>query len=85
MKKGKDKANVVANVPLALKLKKDWSKYRTLYLLFLPILVYYIIFQYGPMFGLVIAFQNYKPRLGFLKSPFVGLEHFKNLASVFLP
>ena len=78
MKKGKDKANVVANVPLALKLKKDWSKYRTLYLLFLPILVYYIIFQYGPMFGLVIAFQNYKPRLVFLKSPFVGLEHFKN-------
>ena len=78
MKKGKDKANVVANVPLALKLKKDWSKYRTLYLLFLPILVYYIIFQYGPMFGLVIAFQNYKPRLGFMKSPFVGLEHFKN-------
>ena len=78
MKKGKDKANVVANVPLALKLKKDWSKYRTLYLLFLPILVYYIIFQYGPMFGLVIAFQNYKPRLGFLKSAFVGLEHFKN-------
>ena len=60
MKKGKDKANVVANVPLALKLKKDWSKYRTLYLLFLPILVYYIIFQYGPMFGLVIAFQYYK-------------------------
>ena len=78
MKKGKDKANVVANVPLALKLKKDWSKYRTLYLLFLPILVYYIIFQYGPMFGLVIAFQNYKSRLGFMKSPFVGLEHFKN-------
>ena len=78
MKKGKDKANVVANVPLALKLKKDWSKYRTLYLLFLPILVYYIIFQYGPMFGLVIAFQNYKPTLAFMKSPFVGLEHFKN-------
>ena len=30
------------------------------------------------MFGLIIAFENYKPRLGFFKSPFVGLTHFKN-------
>ena len=66
------------DIPLGLKMKKDWSKYKTLYLLFIPVLVYYIVFQYGSMFGLIIAFENYKPRLGFWKSPFVGLTHFKN-------
>ncbi|MBQ0070626.1 MAG: sugar ABC transporter permease [Spirochaetales bacterium] len=66
------------DLPLGLKLKKDWSKYKTLYFLFIPVLVYYIIFQYGSMFGLIIAFENYKPRLGFFGSKFVGLTHFKN-------
>ena len=85
MKKEKKKSGLPVDpsldAPLGLKLKKDWSKYKTLYFLFVPVLVYYIIFQYGPMFGLIIAFQNYKPRLGFFKSPFVGLEHFKNFIS----
>ena len=67
-----------ASLPLKLKIKKDWNKYKTLYFLFIPVLVYYIVFQYGSMFGLIIAFENYKPRLGFFKSPFVGLTHFKN-------
>ena len=85
MKKEKKKSGLPVDpsldAPLGLKLKKDWSKYKTLYFLFVPVLVYYIIFQYGPMFGLIIAFQNYKTRLGFFKSPFVGLEHFKNFIS----
>ncbi len=78
MKKKQKVANPYQDIPLGLKLKKDWSKYKTLYFLFIPVLVYYIVFQYGSMFGLIIAFENYKPRLGFFKSPFVGLTHFKN-------
>lgn len=78
MKKKQQIANPAKDIPLGLKLKKDWSKYKSLYLLFVPILIYYIVFQYGSMFGLIIAFENYKPRLGFFKSPFVGLTHFKN-------
>ena len=78
MKKKQQIANPSKDIPLGLKLKKDWSKYKSLYLLFVPILIYYIVFQYGSMFGLIIAFENYKPRLGFFKSPFVGLTHFKN-------
>ena len=66
------------DTPLGLKLKKDWSKYKSLYFLFIPVLLYYIVFQYGSMFGLIIAFENYKPRLGFFNSEFVGLTHFKN-------
>ena len=78
MKKKQKLANPNQDIPLGLKLKKDWSKYKTLYFLFIPVLVYYIVFQYGSMFGLIIAFENYKPRLGFFKSPFVGITHFKN-------
>ena len=78
MKKKQKLANPNQDIHLGLKLKKDWSKYKTLYFLFIPVLVYYIVFQYGSMFGLIIAFENYKPRLGFFKSPFVGLTHFKN-------
>ena len=43
-----------------------------------PIFLYYTIFKYIPMFGIVVAFQNYNPALGFIKSNWVGLEHFKN-------
>ena len=78
MKKKQQIANPGKDIPLGLKIKKDWSKYKTLYFLFIPVLIYYIVFQYGSMFGLIIAFENYKPRLGFFKSPFVGLTHFKN-------
>ena len=78
MKKKQQIADPSKDIPLGLKLKKDWSKYKSLYLLFVPILIYYIVFQYGSRFGLIIAFENYKPRLGFFKSPFVGLTHFKN-------
>lgn len=56
-----------------LNLKQTWP----LHLLVLPGLLLIIIFNYLPMFGLVIAFQDYKPWLGFSKSEFVGLEHFR--------
>lgn len=49
-----------------------------LYLLMLPGLLYFLIFHYIPMAGIVIAFQDYSPYLGFLKSPFVGWKHFHN-------
>lgn len=60
------------------KVSRDWQKNRTLYFLFIPVLVYYLLFHYGPMFGLLISFQNYKPSRGFLNSDWVGLTHFKN-------
>jgi putative aldouronate transport system permease protein len=49
---------------------------RFLYLLALPGILFFIIFKYVPMWGLVIAFQNYSPYAGILKSDWVGLEHF---------
>lgn len=45
----------------------------------IPVLVWYIVFCYGPMYGLVIAFQDYKINKGVLGSTFVGLKHFAAL------
>ncbi|KPC99754.1 putative multiple-sugar transport system permease YteP [Geobacillus sp. BCO2] len=42
-------------------------------------LIIVLIFQYVPMLGLVMAFQDYEPWLGFLRSPWVGLEHFRTM------
>lgn len=44
----------------------------------LPILLYYVVFCYIPMGGLLMGFQNYQPRAGILGSDFVGLKHFKD-------
>ena len=46
------------------------------YLLVLPALVYVLIFRYVPMYGIQIAFKNYRPSKGFWGSPWVGFEHF---------
>ena len=49
-----------------------------LYLMILPGILYFIVFRYLPMGGLVIAFQDYQPYLGILGSPWVGFKHFIN-------
>lgn len=59
-------------------IKADFRKNRTIYLLLIPVVLYYIMFHYIPMYGAVIAFQNFKPQRGILGSDFVGLMHFKN-------
>lgn len=53
-------------------------KFRNLELTFLilPALLYFIIFQYFPMYGLQIAFKEFNPFLGITRSPWVGMEHF---------
>lgn len=48
-----------------------------LYLLLLPTLVYFILFEYGPMYGLLIAFKDFSPIKGILESPWVGFKHFQ--------
>jgi len=48
-----------------------------LYLMFLPVFLYYVIFRYAPMVGLTIAFKDYNAFLGFDKSPWVGFKYFQ--------
>lgn len=54
-------------------------RHRTLYLMAVPGIVYFLVFKYAPMGGLVIAFQDYMPFLGIGGSPWVGLDHFVRL------
>ncbi|XEC93575.1 ABC transporter permease [Paenibacillus tarimensis] len=56
-------------------------KNRALYLMILPGFLYFVIFKYVPMAGLVIALQDYQPYLGFKDSPWVGFKHFERLFS----
>jgi len=56
----------------------DLRMNKALYFLTIPIVLYFIVFSYAPMFGLVIAFQDYKPSRGILGSNFVGLKNFIN-------
>lgn len=53
------------------------SKHRALYLLFVPVAVYYVLFVYIPIGGIVIAFKNYNFAQGMLASPWAGLTHFE--------
>lgn len=56
------------------------KKYWFLYLLALPATIHMIIFKYFPMYGELMAFKDFSYRKGILKSPWVGLKHFKGLA-----
>lgn len=58
---------------------KRIKKNKLIYLMILPGLLYFFIYKYLPMYGLIISFQEYKPYLGISGSEWVGLEHFKRL------
>lgn len=66
---------------LKKKLKADWVRNRSLYILVIPVIVFYILFNYKPIYGAIIAFQDYVPRLGISGSEWVGLENFKRFFS----
>ena len=59
--------------------KRDLQKNKGLYLLFLPIAAYFLIFNYAPMIGILMAFQDYKVTRGLLGSKWVGLANFQKL------
>jgi putative aldouronate transport system permease protein len=59
--------------------KKRLWKNKWLYVMLLPGVFYFIIFKYIPMFGIAIAFQDYKPFKGVGGSDWVGLKHFERL------
>lgn len=54
-------------------------KARYLYLCLLPLLIWLVIFQYGPMYGVILAFKKYSARLGIWGSEWVGLSNFKRI------
>mgnify|MGYP000844600057 CR=1 FL=1 len=59
------------------RIKKNYD----LYILFIPVLLYFIIFQYGPMFGIQIAFKDFMASKGIWGSPWKGFQHFERFFS----
>ncbi|WP_230406768.1 ABC transporter permease [Blautia liquoris] len=58
---------------LAKNMRKNWI----LYVMILPPVIYYLVFAYAPMYGIQLAFKNYRVKSGIWGSPWVGLDHFK--------
>ena len=52
------------------------KKYRLLFLLLSPVIGYFVLFHYVPMYGVIIAFKDYNPIVGIFDSEWVGLKHF---------
>ena len=60
---------------------KYLRRYWFLYMLVVPGFVFMIIFHYGPMYGIQLAFKDYKPALGVWRSPWTGLDHFRTMCT----
>jgi putative aldouronate transport system permease protein len=62
-------------------------QYRGLFLMLLPVIIYYAIFHYGPLYGIQIAFKDFYPLQGIWKSPWIGWINFQELFTglYFLP
>ena len=76
------KESVAAPNQAAKKAKRSrtWKliwKNKMVYLMLLPVVLYYILFHYKPMYGIIIAFQEFNPRKGVLGSPWVAFDQFK--------
>lgn len=72
MKKQREMSN-----SLRRRFKNDWL----LYVMLLPVLAWYIIFNYFPMAGIAMAFKNFRFDMGIWNSPWVGLGNFKKMLS----
>lgn len=59
------------------KFKLNFVRSRQLYWFVLPAFLITLIFSYGPMYGVIIAFKDFTPGLGILSSPWVGFKHFE--------
>ena len=59
-------------------LSQDLRRNPNIYLMLIPVVIFYTVFCYVPMFGLTIAFKDFSPRKGIWGSEWVGLKHFIN-------
>lgn len=70
------KTAVANKLPLSIRLRKEWGRNKYLYLLCVPLVAYYLIFHYGPMYGILMAFQDYNVADGIMGSEFIGFDNF---------
>jgi len=70
-----------AAAPVRTSLLRRIYKGRVRYMLLLPFLIFVAVFKYVPMYGVVLAFKDYKIRKGILGSPWAGFKYFEQLFS----
>ena len=58
-------------------IRKDFLQNKYAYFMVIPVIVFFVLFHYKPMYGIIIAFKNYKPIKGIANSAWVGLKWFK--------
>lgn len=61
---------------LGVGIRRELTKNKYIYIMAIPVILYYLIFCYWPMFGLVIAFKQYEIGKGILASDWVGFKYF---------
>jgi len=61
------------------KWRREWEKHKYLYLLLVPLIVFYIVFSYVPMYGIVLAFKEFDYSKGILGSPWNAFQNFKDV------
>lgn len=69
----------VKKIPFKKRLKKQLQENWILYVMILPVIFYFLIFEYYPMYGVTLAFKEYYPKKGILGSPWVGFKNFERL------
>lgn len=62
-------------------IRNDLRRNKTLYFMIIPVILFYILFSYVPMYGILIAFKNYTPSKGILGSAWVGFRNFQDFFS----
>lgn len=70
------KKNIPNAERLGARIRRDWIRNRSLYIMVIPVLLFYILFHYKPMYGTIMAFMDYSPRLGFTGSEWVDFDNF---------
>jgi putative aldouronate transport system permease protein len=73
---GGDRKNRLINTQRQINLK-NIRRDKLLIIMILPVLAYFFIFCYLPMYGVIISFKDFRPGRGIWGSRWVGLEHFK--------
>jgi putative aldouronate transport system permease protein len=66
------------NAGIPSMLRRDFAKNRTLYIMAVPMVLYFFLFHYKPMYGAIIAFKDFAPGRGIWDSPWAGLSNFRS-------
>lgn len=61
---------------LFVRIGEDIRRNPYIYLMLIPVLAFYLLFCYKPMYGIIIAFKDFSPRRGIMGSPWAGLDYF---------